>query len=587
MSTDISLALIEDSRISDITSKLTYGVESGAGENTYQNFNANTTSNSMLSWNIQIPSQNVVVDRQVYLQSLITFTIAIAAPVGTAVNTPVFQYGLTDSVQAFPLNSLFLTSSATINNSTVTTTTQDVLPMLMRMYDKRHLSLFNSKTPSMPDDIFGSYADAVGSTNNPMAGINNSSFDPDFAGRGAYPLTYCVCTRGDGAITNVTGANANQLTFTVVCQIKVTEPILFLSPFTNCSPDSSGAGFLGLNTLNLQFTIDQACKRLFSSSTGFITGITLGGDVGGAPISGFTSTSLLLNFLSMTPQQTAKISARNVLPYLDYPVQKSNTNANQPLAAGGNTTYTSNNFQLNQIPELILVCVRQQMSDQDWDTPSGFLQITQASINFNNRSGILSSCNAQQLYDISSANGSAQSFLEWNGIAENNANNGLDAGGSITLASIGSLLVLSPAYDFGLPPYCSSSSLGQYNFQITLQCTNQYAAAITPEIVVIPVNSGIFTTDNGVSSLQTGLLTKMMVLETKEKRAAVTHTELKKLIGGKLVNRGAPHLGFLVRKLHQHHEAEGGFSPSGGGTSGGFSSSGGRLQRHFKRSVVE
>jgi hypothetical protein len=539
----------------------------------------------MLSWNIQIPSQNVVVDRQVYLQSLITFTIAIDAT-GAAVGSPVFQYGLTDSVQAFPLNSLFLTSSATINNSTVTTTTQDVLPMLMRMYDKRHLSLFNSKTPSMPDDIYGSYTNAPGSNNNPMAGINDSSFDPDFAGRGAFPLTYCVCTRGDGVVTNVTAGNANQQTFTVVCQINVTEPILFLSPFTNCSPDSSGAGFLGLNTLNLQFTIDQACKRLFSSSTGYITGITLGGDIGGA-IPGFTNTTLLLNFLSMTPQQTAKISARNVLSYLDYPVQKSNANANTPLAAGVSATYTSNNFQLNQIPELIIVCVRQQMSLQNWKTPSGFLQITLASVNFNNRSGILSSCNAQQLYDISSANGSAQSFLEWNGIAINTLPIGANAGGSTTLASIGSLLVLSPAYDFGLPPYCSSSSLGQYNFQITLTCTNQYGYAITPEIVVIPVNSGIFTTDNGVSSLQTGLLTKMMVLETKEKRAAVTHTELKKLIGGKLVNRGAPHLGFLVRKLHQHHDAEGGFSPSGGGTSGGYSSSGGRLQRHFKRSVVE
>ena len=70
------------------------------------------------------------------------------------------------------------------------------------------------------------------------------------------------------------------------------------------------------------------------------------------------------------------------------------------------------------------------------------------------------------------------------------------------------MLVINPSLDLSLPAYLSNSSLGQYNFTFNIDVYNQYKTPITPEICVITVNSGIFTTQLGSSVINTGLLTK-------------------------------------------------------------------------------
>jgi hypothetical protein len=147
---DFRTVLIEDSRIADITSTEVFGVQSSAAQSTYQQFQAVSTSNSSIVFNVQIPSENIVIDRHLLISSQLSFEItAGSVPVGEQV----FQYGLTDCLQAFPLNSLFTTTQATINNVSVSTNLQDVLPMLMRMNDKRVLSRYNSLTPSLPSAL--------------------------------------------------------------------------------------------------------------------------------------------------------------------------------------------------------------------------------------------------------------------------------------------------------------------------------------------------------------------------------------------------------------------------------------------------
>lgn len=95
----------------------------------------------------------------------------------------------------------------------------------------------------------------------------------------------------------------------------------------------------------------------------------------------FTDCALLLNFLSLQPEQYAKISARNILPYLDVPryIFTSGVQLN-PNAVG---TYTFTNIQLNQIPDLFIIVARKPMSQQDWRDSSSFLCIKNISINFN------------------------------------------------------------------------------------------------------------------------------------------------------------------------------------------------------------
>jgi hypothetical protein len=260
---------------------------------------------------------------------------------------------------------------------------------------------------------------------------------------------------------------------------------------------------------------------------------------------------------------------------LEYPRYLSNSTSTVAIAAFGTSSLTSQSIQLNQIPELILICARVPMSLQTIANTSSFLTIRGIRVTFNNASGLLATATQQDLYNMSAKNGSSQSFYEFGGNAYTNNTLG-DLVGNIS--TTGSMLVLDPSYDFSLPSYLSASSLGQYQFQFNLDILNQFPFAITPEIVIITLNSGIFCTQSGTSQIFTGLLTKEMVLSTKEQNPVpqLDQSEYENLVGGKLSNRGMGGIHGISRHLKKKLGAMGGVS-SGGVMSGGRS----RLSRHL------
>jgi hypothetical protein len=212
--------------------------------------------------------------------------------------------------------------------------------------------------------------------------------------------------------------------------------------------------------------------------------------------------------------------------------------------AAASTSLTSQNIQLNSVPDLFIICVRQQMATQSWYNTSGFLNITGISISFNNKSGILASANQQQLFNLSTKNGVGQTWQEFSGGFYGNS----ISGSGVLVPSIGSLLVLNPSLDFGLDDTLSASSLGQFNFQITIQCTNQYTYSVNPEIVVITANSGLFITEAGVSQTYQGILSKTDVLNAKAQKPVIDTEEYRRLVGGKLSNMG---VGRLLKRFRK------------------------------------
>lgn len=585
---DFRTCLIEDARIADITSTEVFGVQSSAAQSTYQQFQAVSSSNSSIVFNVQVPSENIVIDRHLLVASQLAFQITAggAAPYNVPDGAQVFQYGLTDCLQAFPLNSLFTTTQATINNVSVSTNLQDVLPMLMRMNDKRMLSRYNSLCPSLPDSAWGEYKDAPGSNSNPLAGYSNASYDEDFEPRGAYSLDFLQIDRYvNGAYVDhspVCVAAAGTNSWVISIKVSVTEPFLALSPFINCEPENS-AGIVGVNNMSMVLNIDSSCKRLFSTANnavvggnslgGYISKIDLGFPIapnaGSSQAVGFVNTRLLFNFLSLQPEQYAKISTKNVVPFLDYPRYLTTFTSGTTIAPAGSFTLTSQSIQLNQIPDLIMICARVPMSSQNWNYASSFLTINNISVNFNNASGLLASATQQDLYNLSFRNGSAQSFYEFRGSADVNDN---ATGGVLKKATIGSMLVLNPVFDFSLPSYLSASSLGQYQFQFNLNVSNQYDfSVVQPELCIITMNSGIFATQQGTSQIFTGILTKEQVLRTKEQNpvAHLDSVEYKRMVGGKLQNRGMGSLMKMMKKVLPAPSA-----PSGGAMSAGAMSAG-------------
>ena len=104
------------------------------------------------------------------------------------------------------------------------------------------------------------------------------------------------------------------------------------------------------------------CKFLYNKS--------LGATIGSTTYYSFASTELLFNILSLQPEQYKKNSSKNCVPYLDFPRYLSSATNTTPLNSGASVTYTSQSLQLNQIPDLILICVRNQMANQSWTDTS-------------------------------------------------------------------------------------------------------------------------------------------------------------------------------------------------------------------------
>ena len=130
----------------------------------------------------------------------------------------------------------------------------------------------------------------------------------------------------------------------------------------------------------------------------------------------FTNPRILLNFL--TSQQTNLLPARNITPYVDYPryiTSQQNTNV---INAGNSADIVINNIQLNQIPDRFVIVARKRLSDQGARDANAFFRINTISVNFNNASGLLSSATPQDLWRMSVASGSKQSWYDFSGKAQ-------------------------------------------------------------------------------------------------------------------------------------------------------------------------
>lgn len=539
--------LVKDSVIGSITDDIDYAVKSGASAATYQQFPTTSASNSALIFNIQVPSENVVIDRNVLINTGLTLTLDLT---GVPVGETAWAYGSKDAFQAMPLNSLFSTATAQINNTTCSINTQDVLPALMRMNDSRELYRYNSMTPVLPDQAYGRYADGVGANNNPLGDFAQASYDVDQVPRGCFPVSYSVTHTLAGGGTDASLVSTNVAdTWKIVVSAVICEPLV-LSPFIFGNPEFNQQGFLGINNMTFTFNVDSTCKRVWSSANPYITSVSLGslanpngfnyqaGAVGGALYQNAPAApQMLFKFLSSQPSDL--IATKNIVPYIDFPRYLTSSANASAIAAGGSSTLTSSNVQINQIPDLFIIQIRKPMSTLTAADANAFFKINNISINLNNQSGLLSSATAYDLWRMSVRNGSTQSWAEFSGQASVSG---------VSKATTGSLLVLNPAYDLSLPDYLTSGSLGNYNFQFSVGVTNQLGATITPEIVTICVNSGIFTTQQGVSSVYTGILTKEMVLDAKSKQqaSAVKSEEVARKVGGSFWNLG--NLGKIASK---------------------------------------
>jgi len=513
MSTDFSKVLVKDDRLV-VSDSVKYAVYKGGQNVTVNTFNAIAMSPSSLTFNIQVPSEQTIIDRRVMLRTQFTLSITGVPAAGQYL----VNLGSTDALAPFPMHQMFQTIQATINNNSINLNCQDVINAIVRSNDIRELSAYNSLCPTAFDTYYN-YADAALAVNNPNGSYYNSA-DPDLQPRGAF-----------GQIDSITGNTVGDgvTSKTVLIKVTTTEPLL-VSPFIFADPKSNNMGMYGVQNLNFVFNLDSTIKRAFrsGSATAFSSAI----------LSNIHTAELLFNFI--TPHPSDLLPARNVCPYYELPryiTQSTVTGLTAATTSNGvlipkDGKFYSNSIQLSQVPDKLIIFVRKPIGQQTCKDADAFLTIKGISINWNNNSGLLSSATKQDLYRFSREAGYNGTWQEWSGKSWGAS----PAGGSgANIPTSGSMLMLDFAKHIQLTEdWYAPGSLGNFNLQFSLDLENYSSydfEANKAELVLITMNSGVFVCERGTSSIFTGLLTKQDVLEASQQQP-YSGKDVQRMVGG-------------------------------------------------------
>lgn len=518
-SQDFSTVLVKDKRIAGITDSVSYAVKKGGANVSVSKYRAlsgvGSANPSSLVFNLQVPSEQVVVDRAVRLEADLTITVTGTVPVGAPAGAYLIDWANRDGLGPYPLHELFSTMTATINNNTVSVQMQQVLPALANMYDRREHNRWLSTTPNMPDNVCD-YNDVTNTVANPLGGYSNA-LDQDLLPRGSFE------------IVSISGNTAGPGAKTVDIRFKVSEYLL-LSPFLwQESPHEQG--FLGVQVMNFQFQIGSL-NRIFRTS-GYCSDGTLASPAKVCSQIQFNTADLVFQFLSLHPSDV--IPSRNVVPMVELPVFQSSGYATVNAGASSGPLTTST-FSLNQIPDKLIIWANKAQALQTASDPDFAFVIESISIQFNNSQGILSNASQYDLYQMSYNSGSSQNWVCFKGQATR-----ADTGNAspAVIKTAGSFLVLDMAFCAQISEdFLAPSSIGQYSLAITLNLKNQTSQNIAPVINILTVNSGLFVVDRGQSSSFSGILDKSLVLNASQKESKDSW-DVQRIIGGAMSSTSA------------------------------------------------
>ena len=200
------------------------------------------------------------------------------------------------------------------------------------------------------------------------------------------------------------------------------------------------------------------------------------------------------------------------------------------------------------------------------------------SINFNNQAGLLSSMTPQQLYRNSilsglvgltweqfsrscvtvggqydAAAGLPSAFrTPYSGVGASLSPAGVACPGFQVIPTTGMILVLNFAEVIQLTEeYYAPGSLGSFNLQLSVVAQNNTYTAWaenSAELVIMPMNCGVFVNEKGTSSTFLSLLTKQDVFDSLNQEA-YSHSEIHRMVGGSFLDNVRSSLGWVHSEL--------------------------------------
>ncbi|NBU34253.1 hypothetical protein EBZ38_14995 [bacterium] len=551
---DIAKQAVFDQRI--IQHSPAYAVNKGALSLTAVPFSAISQTTSQHTYNCPIPSQNVFVDRAVDWTATAVFRVQvdrISTPRGA--NEPILAFGKDCAFTSFPLHSLVQTMTATINDTTTTMNTSDVLKEILRLTSTNG----NKKSRTCPtmDDTYYSYDDAYLTVNSPLSGYGEA-VNPDYVPNGAYPQVYFTNAQGALLTGNGTYNDENGLAVSYTAGVPVRsvasdagQPVLYiqltsteklvLSPFIFANSHEWETGLFGINAIQFVMNLGSPSRVLRTTKA---SGRQLVGQVGyPTTLTGgnqpFSNSRVLFQIL--TPSLDVPLPPKSVVPYMEFPryitnfTPSQNVPGTQTGAVGGTITIPSQTIVLPQIPDMLIIYAKPQTYA---DTTFGDYHFppTSISLNFDNFAGLLSAHQQSQLYQMAVHNGLEMDYAQWVGQAYL-GKDGKD------VPSVGGFLILRPGVDFALQSGQAPGLAGNFVLQYNLTIQNTTSADLvanttTISLYTIAVNAGFFESMAGSSRVVKAVVSEADIISA-EPSAVGSGDELKRLVGaGFLDNLG-------------------------------------------------
>ncbi len=454
--------------ITDINAPREYAILKGGEDVNYKQYVSTSYSQNSAQFSCPPSSQDVLVDRKVYLRQPIT--VRLDGEVTNAVTT-ILNSGY-DAPRAYPLSTCMNTMQATINNSSVSINLSDVVQPLLRYNNPECIRDRDySLTPSEMDST-QAYSSTAATIRNPLGNYGDSVFG-GATHRGAFPY--------DLIVNNAT---------TAILSFTACEP-LFLSPYNFGGEDKSG--FYGVRTMDFNFTWNQDLSRIWCHNP----------VVGTAGRSDLTAITVTFGQPSLLFQYTTPLLTMYKPISVSYPLFTVNRFPTGPIAINAGAIVNgimSNNIHLNSIPRRMYFVLKEQDSDlsfanDGYTKTDTFASIVNFNMQFENRSGLFASASQQDLYKIAIGNGCDMSWTEWSG-------GPVLSPALAAYGTTGSVLCIEPGKDFGLPDNLAPGIVGNFMMQVNITAKNPSARNINYTLFIITVDEGTMTIQNGATILQ-------------------------------------------------------------------------------------
>ncbi len=470
--------------------QLDFQVVKGGMNITNYSERASSASVSGLNFNVNVPTMSTIVDRVIYLRTVLSFSVT-----GDAGSSKTILANGVPTLAPFPFQSSCSSVQMTSNNQSFSWNANDTIDMITRMLDEDVLEKYSTVCPTQLDK-FQKYTDIAANSevNNPFALYN--SYNKYNKSRRSY-------LRFVGTVVDTQTAAS--------FDVEVIEPLI-ISPLIIQSCESGNTqGMYGINNLKFMFQVKNGASRAIRFKN-----LDSASDPYEVELTGISQDSYLdFTFLTPSASVSKNLTPRNLVPYLDINLQKSICGTTLTWDTNlKSVPITTQSFQLSMIPDKVLVAVRKRRDLCTSNDPDFALPIESVQINFANRNGILSGTKAHQLCQMSVESGVNTNWLEFSGIS--NITGG--TGGSQPLYTSGSYLCLEFGKHINLnEDYYAPSSLGQFQFYMNLNVINNTGGDINPntyEVALLFMNSGFLVNELGSSSVVVGVLTKDQVLTT-------------------------------------------------------------------------